>query len=420
MKRKDVFYQTKRKVTYLSTAIVFLCLIVFAIITKVLYTSKVLHTLDKLLLEQKRVIETVVAPKEIYNIPNYNDRPMHKLQPIPPNYIVITYEGDRLASISPNGYFDKENLPKFSLKNNSEVMEFKYNDYNFRGTIIEAKDIKVQIIINVDSELSSINQLMYTIIVSLILLSAVALALSYFLSSKIIKPVKEAYDKQVFFVQDASHEMKTPLAVIKGKLELLASSYEDTIEEHFEHISRIMSEVTGLEKLNADLLLLSKEDIDSRINITEFNISKLSEDISEFYMDLAMIQEKNFIVNNLKEDIRVKWDYNKVKRLITILLENAFKYTKDKGSIALSFNHTGKYINIKVEDNGIGISEEEQKRIFDRFFRSADIEVKNISGSGIGLSLLKSISNTLGVKVKLASKKGEGSVFSLSIPIIMK
>ena len=213
--------------------------------------------------------------------------------------------------------------------------------------------------------------------------------------------------------------MKTPLAVIKGKLELLANSWDDTIDEHFEHISKMMSEVRALEKLNSDLLLLSKEDIDNSINVTSFELEEFIEDLSEFYIDLAEIQDKVFQVNRPLEPVMVKWDYSKVKRMIIILLENAFKYTESGGSVTLSFQEINKNIKITVEDNGIGIKEEDKGRIFDRFFRSADVRGKNINGSGIGLSLLKSIGKTLGVDIKLYSKYGVGTKFEIIIPKIV-
>lgn len=272
---------------------------------------------------------------------------------------------------------------------------------------------------NIDSEVQSINQLIKTIIMALVILIGIALVLSYILSSKVIKPIKKAYDKQVFFVQDASHEMKTPLAVIKGKLELLANSWDDKIEDHFEHISKMMSEVRDLEKLNSDLLLLSKEDIDNSVNIVSFELEEFIEDLSEFYVDLAEVQEKNFIVNRPLTPVIVKWDYSKVKRMLIILLENAFKYTEEGGKISLSFEEVNKNIKIIVCDNGIGIKEEDIGRIFDRFFRSADVRGKNIKGSGIGLSLLKSIGKTLGTDIKLYSKYGIGTRFEITIPKIL-
>ena len=154
----------------------------------------------------------------------------------------------------------------------NEIVTFTNDEYNFRGIVINNGDYKIQVIANIDSEVTSLNSLRNSIITSLVILIIVAIIFSAYLASRVIKPVREAYEKQVYFVQDASHEMRTPLAVIKGKLELLAHSWGDTIDDHFEHISKMMSEVRGLEKLNSDLLLLSKEDLDLAANITKFQI----------------------------------------------------------------------------------------------------------------------------------------------------
>ena len=221
-----------------------------------------------------------------------------------------------------------------------------------------------------------------------------------YLASRVLKPVRSAYEKQVHFVQDASHEMRTPLAVIKGKLELMVHSPEDTIGEQFEHIS--------------------KKDLELGANIVEFDLDDLIEDISEFYVDLAEVKGKEFKVIRPESGIKVQWDYDKIKRSIIILLENAFKYTGEDGVIVLSIQEENKYIKISVKDNGIGIKDEEQKRIFDRFYRSEVVRGKNIGGTGIGLSLLKSMSQNFGIKLKVKSEYGKGSEFTIDIPKIIK
>ena len=259
-----------------------------------------------------------------------------------------------------------------------------------------------------------------SIIFGLVTLVAIALALSAYLAAKVVKPVREAYDKQVYFVQDASHEMRTPLAVIKGKLELLAAASGDRIDDHFEHISKIMSEIRGLEKLNSDLLLLSKEDLSLGDNIGRFDLDDFIDEISEFYTDLAEIKEKKFSIIRPKENTQVEWDYNKIKRVLTILLENAFKYTDENGEIQLKIEVLKKYIRISVNDNGIGIKEEDKERIFDRFYRSEFVRGQNINGTGIGLSLLKSISKSFEIKIRVNSEYGAGSEFVLDIPKVTK
>jgi len=311
-------------------------------------------------------------------------------------------------------------LPEFPTNSEGEIVTITNNGYSFRGTVINDGDYKIQVVANIDSEVSSLNRLRTSIIVSLVILIIVAIILSTYLASRVIKPVREAYEKQIYFVQDASHEMRTPLAVIKGKLELLAHSWGDTIDDHFEHISKMMSEVRGLEKLNSDLLLLSKEDLDLAVNITNFKLNNFISDLSEFYLDLAEIKEKTFRVVKPEEEISVQWDYDKIKRSVVILIENAFKYTGENGEITLCIEDMNKYIKITVKDNGIGIKEEEQKRIFDRFYRSAAVRGQNISGTGIGLSLLKSISKNFGIKLKVNSEFGVGSEFILMIPKMIK
>ena len=339
---------------------------------------------------------------------------------IPPNLIVIIYKNNNFEIMSKNLYFSEDDLPVLPTNSEDEIVTLTSNGYSFRGTVINNGDYKIQVIANIDSEVNSLNRLRTSIIASLVILIIVAIILSTYLASRVIKPVREAYEKQVYFVQDASHEMRTPLAVIKGKLELLAHSWGDTIDDHFEHISKMMSEVRGLEKLNSDLLLLSKEDLDLAVNITNFKLNDFINDLSEFYLDLAEIKEKTFNVVKPEEEISVQWDYDKIKRSVVILIENAFKYTGENGEITLSIEDMNKYIKITVKDNGIGIKEEEQKRIFDRFYRSEAVRGQNISGTGIGLSLLKSISKNFGIKLKVNSEYGVGSEFILMIPKMIK
>lgn len=421
MAKKDIFYYTKRKITLISIAIVFVCLFAFALITQFLYSSRLFHGIDRELMQQKNMIMSL--PPEMLDEnsrPFPNERFFVNPPPMAPNLIVAIYDQGVVKGISPNSYFSSDNLLAILKASDDSIKTVQYQEYNFRGIRFKHGKREIQLLINVDSELKSIKQLFNAITISLIALVIIALMLSAFLASKVIKPVRAAYDKQVFFVQDASHEMRTPLAVIKGKLEILANSWGESIDDNFEHISKMMSEIRGLEKLSNDLLFLTKEDIGEGSSITKLNLNRFIEDISDFYIDLAEMQDKEFQLIRSDKETEVEWDCEKVKRALIILLENAFKYTPANGKILLSSEEAGRYIKIIVRDNGIGIKEEDQTRIFDRFFRSSEARAHNSNGSGIGLSLLKSISKTLGISIKFTSEYGAGTEFKILIPKIMK
>ena len=428
MKSRDVFSNTKRNIISITIGIVFLCLFIFATIVAIIYSSRVLENVDRQIKDQKHIIKGEFS--EIEGDPRinvkgmefkFNERPgmigMH--MKVPPNLIIIIYNNGVFQEMTSNLYFNQDNLPQLPKESYDKLISIESNDYNFRCASVKDGSCDIQILVNIDPEIRSINRLRTAIVASLIILLLITLLLSTYLASRVMKPVKEAYDKQVYFVQDASHEMRTPLAVIKGRLELLANSWEDTIEMHFEHISKMMSEIRGLEKLNSDLLLLSKEDLNLTVNITSFKLDDFIKDLSDFYFDLAELKEKTFKVDIKEDDVKdieVQWDYDKIRRAVIILLENAFKYTNDDGEIILSVESINKEVKISVKDNGIGIKKEEKDRIFDRFYRSESVRGQNVPGTGIGLSLLKSISRNFNIKLNVESEYGKGSEFTLIIP----
>lgn len=419
--KKDLFLSTKRKIILTSTSVVFLCLIIFTIIVSILYSSKIFDRIDMQINDEKHIFEKYISSNTYHentelDHSNFEIKPGGKHMKIPPNLIVIIYNNGSLENMSNNLYFSEDNLPDLPDYSQNNIITLNDNNYTFRAITLTKDEYRIEILGNVDSEMNSIHRLKNTIILSFIILLIISIFLSAFLASKVLKPVKKAYEKQTFFVQDASHEMRTPLAVIKGRLELLAQSFVDSIDMHFEHISKMMSEIRNLEKLNSNLLLLSKEDINTSNEITKFNLNDFINDISDFYMDLSEIKGINFNVIKPSYNLEVNWDYNRIKRSLIIILENAFKYTNENGDISLIFEDINKNIKVRVKDTGIGINKKDLPRIFDRFYRSEKVRGSNTSGNGIGLSLLKSICNNLGIKIKVISEPNIGSEFILIIP----
>ena len=177
MKKNNIFNKTKRKVIALSTAIVFICLIIFAFIIKTLYSSIVFNNIDRELIKQK-----VMFSEKQGDYGYVTDRkPMFKVPPIPPNFIVAIHEGEKVLYLRPNAYFQDDDIPKIDSSN--KVAKVSFNGYEFRAISFKDGDINIEFLVNVDSELESINQLMNSIIISLLVLIIIALILAYFLSS---------------------------------------------------------------------------------------------------------------------------------------------------------------------------------------------------------------------------------------------
>ena len=183
-----------------------------------------------------------------------------------------------------------------------------------------------------------------------------------------------------------------------------------TISGEVETIADAMSEIRRSKKMISDLLSLTKEEAITKLNITEVNIKNFIKDICVDYVDIADIQEKRFETNfNLKNET-IFTDENKLRQLLLIFIDNAFKYTKENDFIAININQKDNvYTEIFIIDSGVGIKQEDIPYIFDRFFRSENVRDKDIDGSGIGLSIAKMIAINLGaeISVKCENNKTE-------------
>lgn len=225
------------------------------------------------------------------------------------------------------------------------------------------------------------------------------------------------------FISNVSHELRTPVTIL--------SSYADTLynfgdqfkfEEQKEFIGTINTEVIRLNKMVNDILDFSKLQSDTKLEKEKQNISNTIEKIIQSHKVLA--DEKNISITYIKEDNLPKVTYNSqsIERAISNLLTNAIKYSKCDSRIKIraEIAKNPKYLEVSVEDNGIGISPEHQKNIFERFYRIEN-QVHTIKGTGLGLHLVKiAIEKHHGGRVFVKSKLNEGSTFGFWLPLDIK
>lgn len=410
--RKDIFSNTRRNIMGISIGIVIGTLMIFAIITQAMYEENLFDEADQQLLTHKNMI---INDAHI----QYLDGDVLEVilpSPLVKELINYVWKDGKLIKESPHPYKGSSKYPKFPNGVMNKIVQIQDAQYHYRGIQFDYEGCKVQLLLSVDSQIASLKSLQYALLKAFCILVVVGLIVSFYLAKIALKPLYRAYNKQAAFIQDASHEMRTPLAVIKGKLEIIVRTPQDKIETHYDEISGIMCEISGLEKLNKDLLLLSKEDMGGILEIKKTTIHSFFKEIVEFYSALSELHNLEFLYEIMIPSIEIEWDLVKVKRCIGILLENAIKYSNENGRITLKVVDEDKLIKVIVSDTGRGISEEELKKIFNRFYRSNEVRALGIEGSGIGLSLLKSLAYTMNIKIKVESEYGKGSSFILWIP----
>lgn len=228
------------------------------------------------------------------------------------------------------------------------------------------------------------------------------------------KPILESYERQKLFVENASHELRTPLAVLQNRLELLFRKPETTIVENSESIASSLEEVRNMRVLTSNLLDLARREDGISVQKEALPPSFFDKLAANYHL-IAEVEEKHFeLRNELTESIYS--DSALLKQLITILFDNAVKYTEEDGHIILRVRKHEKALVISLADNGCGISDDDKQKIFDRFYRVDKARTRQKGGFGLGLSLAKQIVQALGGKIKVADNQPKGTIFEVKIP----
>ncbi|MGE8202975.1 sensor histidine kinase [Heyndrickxia sp. NPDC080065] len=312
-------------------------------------------------------------------------------------------------------YFQK-NRSKFIQDKYNTIEDIKVSGTNYRAISVQAiiKDtpIVLEFIRSTEIEKHVMDQLLMIMIVGCIIGSIFAIIAGLFLADKALKPIKNAWDKQQQFVSDASHELRTPLAIIQTRGELLLQEPNASIQEKASDISIVLKECRRLTKLVSNLLTLARSDSNEiEMEKEEFFLDELLKDMVDHFSEVALYQGKQITLGT-SPPITFFGDKDRIHQLLVILLDNAMKYTNDGGHIKISSYENKQVIGIIIEDNGIGMKEEELTKIFDRFYQ-VDKSRSKSNSLGLGLSIAKWIVDKHAGKIKVESTFGVGTRFEL-------
>ena len=235
--------------------------------------------------------------------------------------------------------------------------------------------------------------------------------------SKLVERMKMQDQSRQEFVSNVSHELKTPLTSMKVLAESLLGNQGVPEELYQEFLQDICKEIDRESEIITDLLdLVKMEKTDVEINISSVNINEILETVLKRLKPIAENKNIELIFESFRPII-ADVDELKFASVATNLVENAIKYNNTDGTVTVSLNSDHQYFYLKVIDTGIGISEEDQERVFERFFRVDKARARQTGGTGLGLAITKDIVLKHHGSIKIHSKEGEGTTFIVRIPL---
>ena len=241
----------------------------------------------------------------------------------------------------------------------------------------------------------------------------VVFVLIAFFSNKIIRPISESYEKQKRFITDAGHELKTPLTIIKADADILEMEWGEN-----EWLDDIQKQAARLAALTNDLVYLARiEETPDSMQMIEFPFSDVISEAASSFQALAQAQDKKFHCH-IQPLLSLTGNEKAIHQLITLLLDNALKYSPTKGTVSVTLEKQTKYLRLAVYNTTeTFISKESLPLMFERFYRADPSRNSRTGGYGIGLSVAKAIVLAHGGKISAATKDGYSLQITATFPV---
>ncbi len=322
-------------------------------------------------------------------------------------------------------YFANGRAPKKTVTEKDGIYSFaNYKDKNISlrtcTTVSRNEKGELELILTAqetNKESALINSLVFVLVLTIIVGSVLSVIGANIIADRSLIPIKTTMDNQKQFIADASHELRTPIAVIKTNLELVLSNEEEKVKEQKTWLNYATKEASRMDKIVGDLLFLSRADLNQiPFNFENIDIIYLIKDAIEMTKGLPKANDITMLLTSKYENVYINADKNKITQLIMILLDNSIKYSKgDNKRIIVNVDIKKNDVVIKVTDNGVGISEEDIDKVFTRFYR-VDKSRNNTKGSGLGLSIAQWIVKNHNGQISIESTLGEETNIIITMP----
>ena len=381
----------RRFIMFTMTAVT--CLLVFLVFA--------MNALNWMMLERQSdmILKTLVDSDGAFNKMDFN-RPPPFLGPLDMDkmrasrfFIVKSDSNDNIVDINIDqiSAIDREAAKSYAWKVlKTEKVSGRIDGYKF--AIKQVGPNKLTFFMDTSEQSNSFRMVLLASTAIAVLCWVMLLIIVILLSGKVIRPVLIGMEKQKQFITNAGHEMKTPLAIIQSNNDTMALIHgENKYNVH------IRNQTKRLNVLMTNLLTLAKLDEEIPLPTEMVNISNIASELIPVYEEEAQARNLHFHVQ-IEPDIVIQTNKDSFRQMLTILLDNALKYTPDNGSVHLSLTKDGKHIQIIEENTCDPFLEPDPERLFERFYRgdTARTQKKETSGYGIGLSAARAICENFG------------------------
>ena len=321
---------------------------------------------------------------------------------------VSTIDTGKIASVSTSEAGSYATSLYGKGKTKGFIDQYKYLSVSTTNT--NGDDMVLYVFINCSKELMTIRTYALASIGISIIGLLVVFVLVCFFSKTVTKPMAESYEKQKRFITDASHEIKTPLTIIDANTEVL-----EMMEGENEWTVSIRKQIARLTALTEKLVFLSRMDEDStRLEMLEFNISDAILDTAVPFETVAESKGQTLDIS-VAPDINYTGSETNIRQMVSLLLDNAIKYSSENGSIRLNFSTNGKLKTLSVWNTVDEIETGKLDYLFERFYRIDKSRNSKTGGFGIGLSVVQAIVQAHNGKVSAKSEDGKSIEFTISL-----
>lgn len=428
-----MFKEIKRKITLFNTLTLVAFLVIFITIIGIFVGWILAHSGEEYLAE---TAQTLIRSFSRENPPLFSDRSVGGIDPkrdepemekpsvrddLGYDFIIWDDAHNVLAkSVGNDDLMVYGHELELNKKDSEPFNVFKIGNMNYRvySTVFQSRtsECTLQVYQIINSE-KIITQYLVIFLVGVGILGILILIpLSYFLSGVSLRPVNETFEQQKKFIADASHELRTPLTVIQTNVEVLRMKEDEVLADNIRWLNNIQSESETMARLIKELLLIAQAD-NHKIALEKevFDISALCAEVVDLMFEVAQDQDV-LLKGAIPKGVEYYGDSEKLKQAIRILIDNAIKYTPGEGMVTLTLLENSRNVIVAVQDTGVGLSEEDQKKVFSRFYRVDNARHRESGGVGLGLNIADMVVKGHGGKIEIDSVLDQGSTFSIVLP----